>query len=124
MMAMPVLPRPSFAEPDFRPVKDVEDKQGQADADQSKSDAPRSGRHAYGGRHPDARRGGQSLDLMQFAEFQYGPGAEKTDPRRDALNDAAYVIDIHPRFQRDQCKKSRADGNEHMSPNTRCLALM
>jgi hypothetical protein len=83
-----------------------------------------AGGHADGGRHPKARRRGETPHLVFLAALQDGAGAEEADAGHDALHHAAQAVAADAGLQGHQHEHGRADRHKHVRADACVLALI
>ncbi len=74
------------------------------------------------GRKPDARGGGQALDVFRGVALEDSPGSEKANTGNQALNHPGNVLEAHARLHRHQYEQRCPKRNQHMGAQAGGLA--
>ena len=75
-----------------------------------------------GSGHPDARGGGQSLDLALFAQLENGARSDETNAGCETLDYTRQITHRHSCRRPPEDEKRAAHRGEHMRAQTRRLA--
>ena len=100
----------------FDGADERENHPGEHDAEEREANSAQPCGGAHRGRHSDARRRCQSLDLAFGALFQNGTCTDKANAGGETLDDSRQITHRHPSGRAVQNEKCAAHGDQHMSP--------